>query len=529
MQQDVSPISENVHMSTRTQAAKVKKNLGAVYTPEFLALWLAQRVKQFGFRPEVVLDPAAGGGALIRAALEVFPGARGWGFEIDRKAHLALKAHWLEKNSKPGNSLTAESWIPEKKSSVLIFSNPPWGAYISKEEDTYYRNSFTSARGMYDTYDLFLEKSIEQLPQNSWGAFFVPDSILLKQHQNIRKILLQNTQIKSITRLPEGTFSGVAMGVIAIIFKKAKPKSNSKILISRIDRSAFLSLGENSQNLKKALCKREHFIGQSLWSSDPNFSWTMEFKKDADFLEGRSVIDGSIEPGSNWDRWFESGRGLEIGKKSKYLTELHGKKGKLVGRKVAVGEDVNRLQVEPSKYLVSKISGLDLKSELDDNERLLIRKTGIGIKAVVATGVSTTQTIYHFLPKKSAPPYAMHYAAGFLISRVVIALHLAKTGETEWRSHPYITQRAIRELNLPIPKKGSVEEKIAKEIASISKSLHKKGRDTALEIRLDQLVCQIIGGTSDLLNWSYNFLADVKGCSYTRELVKDISLELRVA
>ena len=123
----------------------------------------------------------------------------------------------------------------------------------------------------------------------------------------------------------------------------------------------------------------------------------------------------------------------------------------------------------------------------------------------------------------------MHYAAGFLISRVVIALHLAKTGETEWRSHPYITQRAIRELNLPIPKKGSVEEKIAKEIASISKSLHKKGRDTALEIRLDQLVCQIIGGTSDLLNWSYKFLADVKGCSYTRDLVKDISLELCVA
>ena len=516
-------------MNTRTQPAQIKKNLGAVYTPEFLALWLAEAIKQFGFRPDVILDPAAGGGALIHAAQKVFPGARGWAFEIDRKAHLELKAYWPEKNSKPGNSLTVERWIPEKKSSVLIFSNPPWGAYISKEEDTYYRNAFTSARGMYDTYDLFLEKSIEQLPQNSWGAFFVPDSVLLKQHQNIRKILLQKTQIKSITRLPEGTFSGVAMGVIAIIFKKAKPRNNSKILISRIDRSAYLSLGDNSQTLKKVLRKGEHYISQSLWSSDPNFSWTMEFKKDANFLEGRSVIDGSIGPGSTWDTWFESGRGLEIGKKSNYLTELRGKNGNLVGRKVAVGEDVNRLQVNPSKCLVPKIRGLDLKSELDDNERLLIRKTGIGIKAVVTTGVATTQTVYHFLPKKSAPTYAMHYAAGFLISRVVIALHLAKTGETEWRSHPYITQRAIRELNLPIPKKGSVEEKIAKEIASISKSLHKKGRDTALEVRLDQLVCQIIGGTSDLLNWSYKFLADVKGCSYTRDLVKDISLELCVA
>lgn len=516
-------------MKTRTQESQLRKNLGAVYTPHFLALWLAQEIKEFGFRPDVVLDPAAGGGALIHAALKVFPGARGGAFEIDRKAHLELKAYWPEKNSKPGNSLTTERWLSEKKSSVLVFSNPPWGAYISKKEDAYYRNSFTSARGMYDTYDLFLEKSIEQLPQNSWGAFFVPDSILLKQHRNIRKILLQNTQIRSITRLPEGTFSGVAMGVIAIIFKKAKPRSNSQILISRIDRSAYMSLVNNAQSLKKALRKREHYINQSLWSKDPNFSWTMEFKKDANFLEGRSVIDGSIGPSSNWDLWFESGRGLEMGKKSKHLTELSGKKENLARRKVAVGEDVNRLQVKPSKCLDPKLRGLNFKSELEDTERLLIRKTGIGIKAVVATGVSTTQTIYHFVPKSIAPSYAIHYAAGFLISRVVIALHLAKTGETEWRSHPYITQRAIRELNLPIPKKGSVEEKIAKEIASISKSLHKKGRDTALEMKLDQLVCQLIGGTNELLNWSYNFLAGIKGCSYTQDLVKDISLELRVA
>jgi hypothetical protein len=382
---------------------------------------------------------------------------------------------------------------------------------------------------MYDTYDLFLEKSIEQLPQNSWGAFFVPDSILLKQHYNIRKILLQNTQLRSITRLPEGTFNGVAMGVIAIIFKKAKPKSNSQILISRIDRSAYMSLGNDAQTLKKALEKNEHYLNQSLWSNDPNFNWTMEFNRNANFLEGRRAIDGSIGPASTWDLWFESGRGLEMGKKSKYLSELHGKKENHENRKVAVGEDVNRLKVKPSKCLDPKIRGLNFKSELDDTERLLIRKTGIGIKAVVATGVSTTQTVYHFVPNSTAPTYAIHYAAGFLISRVVIALHLAKTGETEWRSHPYVTQRAIRELNLPIPKKGSVEEKIAKEISSISKLLHKKGRDAALEMKLDQLVCQLIGGTNDLLNWSYNFLAGVKGCSYTQDLVKDVSFELCVA
>jgi hypothetical protein len=235
---------------------------------------------------------------------------------------------------------------------------------------------------------------------------------------------------------------------------------------------------DSSAQISKALDKNVHYVEQQNWTRDPNASWGMEFKNAATFIDELSIFKQVGSGDSTWDEWFHSGRGLEIGKKSEILTAKSSKIKVRTQRQVAVGEDVNRLCVDPSKTIERNLDNFNYKSELEDAERILVRKTGIGLKVVVASGIATTQTVYHFTPYEEAPSYALHYAAGFLLSRIVIALHLAKTGETEWRSHPYVTQKTIRELNLPIPAPGSKEEKIAKEIAEISKRLHESGSDS---------------------------------------------------
>ncbi len=502
---------------------------GAVYTPKPMALWLANHVKQLGFTPKLVVDPAAGSGVLLDSALQIFPDSKTIAYEIDPVAHMNLKKYWIGPDSKAIDSLMVPKWLPPDASNVLVFSNPPWGATMSPEDNSFYRKSYLTANGFYDTYDLFLEKAIRELPNKSWGAFFLPDSVLLKQHQSIRAYLLENTQIKSVTRLPEGIFEGVAMGSIAIVFKKTLPRKNSRIRISRVTRKSYKLIKDDYMQISKELAKNTHFVIQQNWARDPNSNWGMEFKDASTFIDELSIFKAVKSNGSTWDQWFHSGRGLEIGKKADILRARspHAKVGN--HRLVAVGEDVNRLSVEPSKIINRNLNNFNYKSELEDIERLLVRKTGIGLKAVVASGIATTQTVYHFTPHDEAPSYALHYAAGFLLSRIVIALHLAKTGETEWRSHPYVTQRAIRELNLPIPKQGSNEEKIAKEIAAISKLLHERGSDYALEEKLDLLVCQIIGGSKALQDWSYSFLFNVKGCAYTKSLVVNLAVNSRVA
>jgi hypothetical protein len=227
--------------------------------------------------------------------------------------------------------------------------------------------------------------------------------------------------------------------------------------------------------------------------------------------------------GSTWDLWFTTGRGLEIGKKAL----IKGYPPVSISDQmipIAVGEDVNRRQVSPSRLLKlgGANDGLKLKNEFTPGPRLLVRKTGIGIKASVAEDIVTTQTVYHFRANSQAPNYALHYAAGFLTSRVLIAIHLAKTGETEWRSHPYITQKVIRDLQLPIPVAGSHQESIAKEIASLSMRLHVQD-DFELEERLDHLVAELLGHGEQLVKWAITFLANIDGCSYTKMLSAGLS------
>jgi len=516
-------------MAANHVGSPTKKMLGAVYTPEPMALWLANHVKKLGFTPKLVVDPAAGAGVLLDAARQIFPESASIAYEIDPITHLSLKKYWLGPNSQAEDSLSVPKWLPPESENVLIFSNPPWGANIGSKEDSLYRKFYLTAHGFYDTYDLFLEKAIKELPNKSWGAFFLPDSVLLKQHQIIRKFLLENTQIKSVTRLPEGVFEGVAMGSIAIVFKKSPPRKNSRIRISRVTRKSYKLIKDNHTQISKELDRNMHYVIQQNWARDPNSNWGMEFKDVATFIHELSIFKQVDSGGSTWDEWFHSGRGFEIGKKSEILSARSAKTKVGNRRLVAVGEDVNRLRVEPSKMINRNLDDFNYKSELEDTERILVRKTGIGLKVVVASGMAKTQTVYHFTPFDEAPFYALHYAAGFLLSRIVIALHLAKTGETEWRSHPYVTQKAIRELNFPIPKPGSKEETIAKEIAAISKLLHKRGSDCVLEENLDSLVCQIIGGSKELQDWAYSFLFNIKGCAYTKSLVMNLALNSRVA
>jgi hypothetical protein len=135
-----------------------------------------------------------------------------------------------------------------------------------------------------------------------------------------------------------------------------------------------------------------------------------------------------------------------------------------------------------------------------------------------AGGIATTQTIYHFKKKKFAPEQALRYAEGVLGSRVMNAIHLARTGETEWRSHPYVTQRTIKSLPLPIYSPGSRDERLAERIGQLAQELHTNKANEDADIEIEFLTAQILGGGKSLVDWSLNFLSAVSGSSHVQEL-----------
>lgn len=499
-----------------------QKSLGAVYTPAHLAVWLARHLHSFGCDPKTVLDPAAGAGALLEAAGSVFPNAQLRGLDLDKSAHDLLKEFGWASSDEPSDALLIEDWFVDRTSGHrAIFSNPPWGAKVNAASAHAYKQLFQSATGSFDSFDLFVEKTINTLREGDWAALFLPDSLLLPNHARTRRLIHENVLIHSVTRLPEGVFPGVYMGTLALVLQKKEVPASHSIKFSRISRFDYFSSEPSATKVEKYRIGHQAEVQQSDWIESSAATWHGNATLLGELALPSSLINHcSQASGSNWDLWFTTGRGLEIGKKAL----VKGYPPVLVSGKnipVVVGEDVNRRAVSPSRLLsLPDSKDVKFKSELVPGPRLLVRKTGIGIKAAVASDVVTTQSVYHFRPNANAPEYALHYAAGFLTSRVLIAIHLAKTGETEWRSHPYVTQKVVRDLQLPIPEPGSIQEKIAKEIATISSCLHVQD-DFELEERLDLLVAELLGKGQALVAWAKTFLAGIEGCSYTKQLTAE--------
>lgn len=503
------------------------RNLGAVYTPKILSDWLALEVKKLGFSPKVVVDPAAGDGALLMSARTFFPKSKTIGLEISKSAHRQLIQLGLANTTQNIDSLAVKTWC-KNDYPKLIFANPPWGAKISKKQDREYRNQYQLATGQYDIFDLFVEKTLNEMREGDFAALFLPDSVLLDQHSQTRNMIHVNSQIYLAVKLPEGTFPSVQMGCIALIIKKTKKNKQGVLRYCRVTRHAYSKKISSAEDLAIEV-KRNHFkCSQDSWVKQSGGRWLFPSpvsnsrQLEISTFNFMRVIN-RFSKNSAWNLWFDSGRGFEIGKNHKLLHKINSAKPPRGSVLIAVGEDVNRLSLTPSRWANENEirTRINVKNELDSEERLFVRKTGIGLKAVVSSSIATTQTVFHFKPRDEAPDYALYYAAAFLTSPLVIAMELACSGTLEWRSHPYVTQKTIKRLPLPIPKKGTREEARAKELARLSKRMHLR-QASELSTKADQIIAEILGENDEFISASYEFLAAVTGSTYLAMLVSEL-------
>ena len=119
---------------------------------------------------------------------------------------------------------------------------------------------------------------------------------------------------------------------------------------------------------------------------------------------------------------------------------------------ILIGESICRYKLLSNKWIDTKKSGIKYKtSSTYSSPKLLVRKTGVGILSMIDTTDSlTNQVVYIFkLKDKNKSAFPLELFLALLNSRALYFYLVKKYGETEWRSHPYLTQTQI--LNLPIP------------------------------------------------------------------------------
>ncbi len=472
-----------------TESKAKRKKEGIYYTPSYIVDYIVRNTvgemiknKKVDVSKIKVLDPACGSGSFLIKTFDVLNEYHSskknynqnkldisgtgttystklgilkdniFGVDLDKQAvdiaqlNLLLKVAEkkerlpvLQKNIKNGNSLIddpnlagdkAFKWneefaeIMNKGGFDVVVGNPPWvqSKFLHKDAKGYYSLNYSTARKQYDLFNIFVEKGFWLLKNGGVLGFIVPDRFIVNSDYGIlRKFLLDNTKIKQIVQVGEGVFTGVEMPSAIIILEKCdSEKDRNKNMIN-------VRLGMNSTVQK---IKQTDFYGNE------DFAFSI-FNNN----EFKNIIQ-KIEKGSKkLSEFVMNGRGVEIGKKSTAVSNTSG------DVRFLIGSDIDRYEIKSSHYLKLRDGAINYKNpELYKGEKILIRKTGLGINAVLDRDTYVIQVIYIFRAKTN--DVNLRYILGILNSKLMNFYYFSKFGQRERKVFPHLTQGKV--LQLPI-------------------------------------------------------------------------------
>lgn len=512
----------------------IKQKYGVVYTPKSLSDFVAELLKRASSDEQikVILDPASGECALLSAVKAVFGDKDEYiGIDVDKEAvHNTRDKFQIIHNDAimPQNvkKKTADYWRDKLPVVDAVIANPPWSSEKIYERADLTSAGFSLASGQYDSYVLFIELAFSILRDGGLMAFIIPDSLFDAQNENLRKFLLEKTQIKVIARLGEKIFEEVNRAATVIICKKALPESSSETICFRLstaDRKEYLA-GQGT--LLMYFDRKKHTVYQRRFLSNSRCNFDIDTHSNEEAL-----LDKITSKTADWEQLFIFGRGVEISKAGKIVYCSHcnyaqgyKKKQLEAGKKtctncggeisvtaqtvrnvvtqepdensvlIYVGENVRRYCVSGECYIRPDIEGINYKNrELYNPPKLLIRKTGLGIySAIDYSGSMTSQTVYILKYADGNNRTPLEYYLALINSRVVYYYYLKVYGENEWKSHPYLTKQII--FTLPIrPYTGS---EIDLDIIELATKLMQH-YDHDLDVKLEALIMKKYGLTKD--------------------------------
>lgn len=245
-----------------------RKSLGIYYTPpeivqRIVELTIAPLLSESKnkLQPLRILDPSCGAGEFLAAAFERLRESLGsdtarsgvWGIDIDAAAIqiaqtrlAALDPAVSVRQIITGDALTTRSLA--SGSFDAIVGNPPYvnirqlAKTLPGERIASLRDAFTTARGNFDLYVLFIERAIELLRPGGRCGLIIPSKwATLEYARECRKLLLSKTTIEHVIDLSDSrVFTAASVYPHVLIFKKAiaKPSHLVKVNSSR-DHDSF--------------------------------------------------------------------------------------------------------------------------------------------------------------------------------------------------------------------------------------------------------------------------------------------------
>ncbi|RTE85596.1 MULTISPECIES: N-6 DNA methylase [Gammaproteobacteria] len=498
-----------------------------------------------------VIDPACGDGELLLAISNASFPVDGflkseqlelYGLDIDKKSLLQTQKRLTEYHTFtpihtnalcPFKSEHDIGWLNLKKrhcgfdSFDIVIANPPWGADVSDYYNLLSDGNFSLLNRQFDSSDLFIESALKNLEDGGFIAFIIPDSLFSQERESLRGYLLSKTKIHFIGRFGEKIFKDVNRACAVVICEKGKANDQHKIDCFRLSVEHRNLILAGSTDFHSAELELSHKVEQSRFENNKNYLFNIDI--DAELEATYNKILGQLDTLENH---LNSSRGVELSKKGNVIqcvnckkwspspsketfkcshckssmTTLECQKDIIIHKQVIknsrpliVGEHISRYSLRSDLWIDISKDGIKYKNcDLYESNKLVVRKTGIGISASIDyLQRMTNQVVYIFkLKEKKTKSFPLEFFLALINSRLAFFLIAMSNGEIEWKSHPYITQKQI--LDFPVPDIEKIPTAMFEEILSISSEIKeslKQGEliSETLDARCEKLIAALYG------------------------------------
>jgi type I restriction-modification system DNA methylase subunit len=363
----------------------------------------------------------------------------------------------------------------------VVIGNPPYGATLSKEVDTYLRNKYQVANYQLDTYSLFIEKGKKLLKEGGNLGYIIPSAWVASTYDiKLRKFLAEETRIGNFVITPKQTFKDASVETCILIFSNNSPSKSFQI--ERWDTKEKSSYLLNTKEIQS----KNSFVFQ-VYADDKTNKVVQKIRKQKNILNDFADVGWGIKAyqkgkGKPPQKGFESEGKIYHSDKSKKKTHKP-----LLG-----GSEINRFSLKWKGGYIDYGDWLaePRKPNWFDGERILVREvTANGI--IQATFVEEDFVFSNSVDgiKMKSKDLNIKFLLGLINSKLISFYHSNTSANAFKGAFPKVLLQDLREL--PIPK---ADKKVQNEIEKLVTQLLQLNQEkaaTKLATQVSQLQSKI--------------------------------------
>ena len=376
-----------------------------------------------------------------------------------------------------------------------VIGNPPYGAFVSKEENSYLDSHNETFGNVKDVYTCFIEKGIQLLNTEGILSLIVPSSWTGGPKYRILRHYLLQYQITDIVLLPFDVFKDAYIDTL--IFTVVKQRSTKNQIVHTFvypKREKIISISDlDYDQIKQMDWVR---IEGNKFILDPNsvkllskFSEEGNFQKLIDIVEmkrgvyfTKSLLSDKPK-GEDYHPYFE-------GQVYRYRIDIK------IDNWVAFNEEMKE---KPRDFFWFEGKRILLRRLVNRRQRLMA--------VIVEETFITDKNLYSIISKG----VDIRFILGIINSKLLSYLYITEVTQASKDDFPQVTIRDI--LNLPLPKtetKNQITNKICNlvdriivfnknigEINTPGGKTHLQRRIDATDAEIDRLVYELYGLTED--------------------------------